>query len=49
METLKEFLKFLLKRKKFWLIPLVILLLLIGILMVVSYTTGISPFIYPLF
>ncbi|HOM26735.1 MAG TPA: DUF5989 family protein, partial [bacterium] len=37
------------ERKKFWLIPVVIILLLIGILIFVSSITGVSPFIYPLF
>ncbi len=49
METLKELLKFLIERRKIWLIPLIIILFLIGILIFVSSVTGVSPFIYPLF
>ncbi|MCM8786239.1 MAG: DUF5989 family protein [Candidatus Omnitrophica bacterium] len=49
MEVIKELVKFLWERKKIWLIPLVIILFLVGILILVSSITGISPFIYPLF
>ena len=37
------------KRKKYWLIPLVLALLLVGALVIVASTTSVSPFIYPLF
>lgn len=35
--------------RKFWLIPIVAALLLVGILVVVSETSPLSPFIYPFF
>ena len=45
----REFLAFLLKEKKWWLIPLVLVLLgLVGLLVFVE-GTALAPFIYPLF
>jgi hypothetical protein len=35
--------------KKFWLIPILAALLLVGALVVVSETSPLSPFIYPFF
>jgi hypothetical protein len=49
METLKDFINFLLKRKKFWLWPLIIILLFFGILIVLSGGSAVAPFIYTLF
>lgn len=49
LEILKEMFEFLLKRKKYWLIPIIIVLLLIGILIVLSEGSAIAPFIYTLF
>lgn len=36
-------------RKKFWLLPIIIMLLLLGILIVFTEGTVLSPFIYVLF
>jgi hypothetical protein len=36
-------------RKKFWLLPIVIMLILAGILIVVGQSSALSPFIYALF
>lgn len=41
-----EFLKF---RKRFWLLPIVILLLLLGTIIVFTESSIIAPFIYALF
>jgi len=41
-----EFLKF---RKRFWLLPIVILLLLLGTIIVFTESSVIAPFIYALF
>tara|TARA_B100001121_G_C18166711_1_gene379343 strand:+ start:160 stop:309 length:150 start_codon:yes stop_codon:yes gene_type:complete len=49
MNFLKEFLKFLMKRKKFWLIPILVFLLTFGALFVVTQGTAIAPFIYTIF
>jgi len=43
-----EFVDFLLHNKKWWLTPIVVVLLLVGLLVVLS-GTGAAPFIYTLF
>jgi Family of unknown function (DUF5989) len=45
---LRELLDFLVYNKAWWLTPIVIVLLLVGLLIVLG-STGIAPFIYPLF
>lgn len=37
------------ERKKFWLLPIVLFLLLFGVLIVMTSGTAIAPFIYTLF
>ena len=49
MSFLKEFLKFLIERKKFWLIPILVFLLIFGALFVVTQGTAVAPFIYTIF
>lgn len=49
METLKEFLLFVRVRKKYWLLPIIIMLLLIGTLVVLTSGSALAPFIYTLF
>ena len=49
IEFLKEFLNFLKVRKKYWLVPIMVVLLLFGMLFVVSQGTAIAPFIYTIF
>lgn len=44
-----EFLLFLKHRKKWWLIPIVIVLVLLGVLLVLSEGSALAPFIYTLF
>jgi hypothetical protein len=46
---LKEFYDFLRVRKKWWLGPVVIILLLLGALIFFTQTSSIAPFIYTLF
>ena len=46
---IKEFLDFLKHRKKWWLTPIVVFLLLLGILIVLSEGSALAPFIYTLF
>ncbi len=43
-----EFWDFLKHNKKWWLLPILIVMVLIGLLVVLS-STGAAPFIYPLF
>ena len=44
-----EFLQFLKHRRKWWLIPIVVFLVLLGILLVLSEGSVLAPFIYTLF
>jgi len=44
-----ELLLFLWKRKMWWLIPMVSVLLLLGLLLIFASTSGVGPFIYTLF
>jgi len=46
---LREFLEFLKERKKYWLFPILIVLVLFGILIILSQGSAIAPFIYTLF
>ncbi|AEA45511.1 DUF5989 family protein [Fluviicola taffensis] len=49
MEFLRDLWRFMKERKKFWLAPVIIILLLIGLLIVFGGTSAIAPFIYSLF
>ena len=49
LSILKEFWSFLRVRKKWWLAPIVILLLTIGLILVVAEGSALAPFIYSLF
>lgn len=49
IDFLKEFGMFLIQRKKYWLIPLILILLLLSFLVIVSQGTALAPFIYTLF
>lgn len=49
MEIIKDLWNFLRERKKFWLLPVIISLLLIGILILISASSPVAPFIYTLF
>ena len=49
ISILKEFWDFIKFHKKFWLIPIVIILMLIGLLIFLSEGSAITPFIYTLF
>ncbi len=44
-----EFWEFLRYRKKYWLLPIIIVLLLVGSLIVFTESSAIAPFIYTLF
>ena len=49
MEFLKEFWEFLKERRKYWLIPILIVLVLFGGLIILSQGSAIAPFIYTVF
>ena len=46
---LKEFFEFIKYRKKYWLIPIIVVLALFGILIVLSQGSAVAPFIYTIF
>ena len=49
LSILKEFWQFLGERKKWWLTPIVVTLVLLGALIVFSQGSVVAPFIYTLF
>ena len=49
ISILSEFWAFLKVRKKWWLTPIVVVLVLLGFLIVFSQGSALAPFIYPLF
>lgn len=49
MEFLKDLWGFLGQRKKFWLLPLILILLTFGTLVALAAGSAIAPFIYTLF
>jgi len=46
---IKEFFLFIRQEKKWWLVPLISVLLLVGALIVFAGSSPLAPFIYPLF
>jgi len=49
MEFLKEFIRFLSVRKKYWLLPTIIIIFLFGGLIILSQGSVVAPFIYTIF
>jgi hypothetical protein len=49
MEFFKELFLFLKTRKKFWLLPLICILLLLTVLIVITGSSALAPLIYALF
>ena len=49
MDFLKEFWEFLKFRKKYWLIPILLVLVLFGGLIILSQGSAVAPFIYTVF
>lgn len=49
MEILKDLWQFMRERKKFWLLPVLAVLLLLGLLLIFGGSSVMSPFIYTLF
>ena len=49
IDLFKELWDFMRERKKFWLLPIIILLVLLGGLLVFAQGSAIAPFIYTLF
>jgi hypothetical protein len=49
LDLIKDLWGFMKARKKFWLAPLIVMLLLLGGLIVLSQGSAVAPFIYTLF
>jgi len=49
MDFIKDLIGFLRERKKYWLIPMILIFLLLGILIVIGGGSALAPFIYTLF
>jgi hypothetical protein len=49
MGLIREFWGFMKVRKKFWLLPIIIILVLLGALIVFTESSAVAPFIYALF
>ena len=49
MELVKEFYRFFITRKKFWLLPILLVFILLGLLIVFTNGSAVTPFIYSLF
>ena len=49
MSFLKEFWEYIRVRKKYWLLPIILALLLLGVFVVVTEGTAVAPFIYAIF
>lgn len=49
MELIKELWGFLKARKKFWLMPILLIMLLLGVLIIMGQGSAIAPFVYTLF
>jgi len=49
IQVLREFWEFLRYNKKYWLLPIVVVLVAAGLLIVLSQGSAVAPFIYTLF
>jgi hypothetical protein len=49
LNVVKEFLRFLKERKRWWLLPIVVLLFALGLLLILAKSSSLAPFIYSLF
>ena len=49
MEFLGEIIRFIKVRKKYWLVPILLILLMFGGLIILSQGSAIAPFIYTIF
>lgn len=49
MEIIKEFYQYFKDRKKIWLAPVIVLLLIIGVILIIGGSSVLGPFIYTIF
>ncbi|MBP7714270.1 MAG: DUF5989 family protein [Bacteroidota bacterium] len=49
MELLSDLFRFIIQRKKYWLAPLIIVILIMSVLIIAGSNPAFAPFIYTLF
>lgn len=49
LKIMREFLEFLKENKKWWLLPIVLVLMVLGALIILTQGSVVAPFIYTLF
>jgi hypothetical protein len=49
MSFIKDLWSFLRQRRKFWLLPVIVMMALLGVLIVLAEGSAVAPFIYTLF
>jgi hypothetical protein len=49
LDLLKDLWGFMVVRKKFWLVPIILIMVFLGVILVFSQGSVIAPFIYTLF
>lgn len=49
MSFVRELMAFMMARKKFWLLPIMVLMIVFGGLVVLSQGSAVAPFIYTIF
>ena len=49
LDIMRELLQFFWERKLWWMIPLVVVILLLGLVIVFTQGTAVAPFVYTLF
>jgi hypothetical protein len=49
LSTVKEFYDFVKTRKKFWLFPIILIILIFGGIIILTESSVVAPFIYALF
>lgn len=48
MEFLKDIFNFMMERKKWWLLPIILALLILGLLLIFAESSAVAPFVYPM-
>jgi hypothetical protein len=49
MDFIKDLYRFMMARKKWWLVPMIAALVVLGLLLVFAESSALAPFIYPVF
>lgn len=49
MEPIRDLIQFMVENKRYWLIPIALILVLLGGLLFLVHGTALAPFLYPIF